>query len=115
MLGIDGVLVGGAGATILGALGWAVSLLFKAAQTRSDAGAATVTDAAAANAALVSSLTALQEENARLRSRVSSLEDELDERDKRIDALEVKARDMEQRFLEQLRVMSDELAALKRR
>lgn len=118
MMGLDGVLVGGAGASLLGAVAWAVSLLFRAAQTRSDAGTATVTDAASANAALVSSLAALREENARLLARVTSLEAQLDSKDARIDALEAEVREMGGRFHEEqrkLRLMADELADLKQR
>ncbi|MEU0493479.1 hypothetical protein ACOQFV_09120 [Nocardiopsis changdeensis] len=118
MMGLDGVVIGGAGASLLGAVAWAISLLFRAAQTRSDAGTATVTDAAAANAALVSSLNGLQQENERLRARVSSLEDELSQRDERIDALEARIREMESRLHDEqtrLRRMADELAELRQR
>ena len=117
-MGLEGVLVGGTGVSLLGALAWALTFLVKASQTRSDAGTATVTDAATANAALVSSLHGLQQENERLRARVSSLEDELDERDRRIDALEAQVRDMAARFDEEkrkLRLMADELAELRQR
>ena len=118
MMDLGGVVVGGAGASLLGAIAWAVGLLFKAAQARSKAGTATVTDAATANAALVSSLKGLQEENTRLRARVTSLEDELDERDERIDELEARVRGMELRLHQEqarLRGLADELAELRKR
>jgi len=117
-MGLEGVLVGGTGVSLLGALAWALTFLVKASQTRSDAGTATVTDAAAANAALVSSLNGLQQENERLRGRVTSLEDELEARDARIDALESRVREMEARLhTEQtrLRALADELAELRQR
>lgn len=64
--GFETALAGGAGAVIVGAVGWAGTLLLKSVQQRASDGTRSVTDAASANAALLSTVKALQEENARL-------------------------------------------------
>lgn len=90
MTGIEGLLTGSATAGIGGAGVWAIYLVFRAVQTRSDAGTATVTDAASANAALLSTVQSLQTENARLQARVGTLESQVAHRDDRIAEMSVR-------------------------